>query len=1038
MADLVVRIDATTAGFDAQMAKAQKSTLRYEASLKLATKAQAEFDAAVASFGATSAEATAAQARLTAATKRTEAAQTQAAIATKRAAEIQVASSAKAAAAAEAAAAKQAAALKKFGSVAGGIGAAAAIGLGLAAKAAAGFNAQMAEVVTLAKQSDAAFSGADAAALSAATGGFAQIGISASEAADAEIELIKAGVSVKDILGGGLTGTLNLAAAGQLNVADATSIAAQAMTQFQLAGKDLPHIADLLSAGANKALGSVQDLGVALSYAGGPAKLLGVSIEDTVATLAEFAQAGLIGEKGGAALQTMFARLVKPTGAAADEMKKYNLSLYDSQGNFVGMSKLAGQLAENLGGLSLETRNAALQTIFGQRGFRAAAILYQDGAEGAAKWAGAVNDAGNAAKTAAGKLNSAQGDWDKFRASVTNTAIAIGQDLQPAVRTSLQTLTSFADVIGGIPGPVRTVAVELGLVVAALGLGTFAFTRIKGAALSFGKTLGFVTAAEGTAGTASGLMAAKMSLAANKMFLLRGAAIAAALALNEVHTDDKVANGFLDIGKGAAVGTAILPGWGTAIGAAAGALLGLRSASQDTSINIDALTASFDKNTGAATANSKAVASKLAGNLLPVLTKAGITVDTYSDALLGNVKAQAAVLDGAKNLGIFGDIIVGPMDDARRAAAAYRQELAETQHQQAILATQHHSFAPTLAQNAKVFGQLGDTMGKATGATKENTDATNANAAAANADSAAQAALNGVLVGRLNSMAALTLQIDSAKTATKDLTGATKDGGKSLNLMSVDGATLAQTLTGIATTASQVTGSTKIQNAALERARGAIANIGHAAGLTTGASAALAEQLLTQAAAAQKVTNTPAKSTVTAPGAAQALATLLRIKSAEDALYSKQIVITTIERLIHQGGTSLPQHVATGGLIRGPGTETSDSIPARLSKNEVVINAAAARAFGVDRLLAINAMRQPAPKSAPGFANGGTYDRMNYSQPVGGGGGSQTVVVQAPSGPQKITLDIGGDKTLTGVIQQVAQGAINGQAVRNAARQRAR
>lgn len=62
---------------------------------------------------------------------------------------------------------------------------------------------------------------------------------------------------------------------------------------------------------------------------------------------------------------------------------------------------------------------------------------------------------------------------------------------------------------------------------------------------------------------------------------------------------------------------------------------------------------------------------------------------------------------------------------------------------------------------------------------------------------------------------------------------------------------------------------------------------------------------------------------------------------------------------------------AAGGYIRGPGTATSDSIPAMLSNGEYVVRAAAVDAYGVDMLHRINAMR---------FADGG---------PVGGGRGGR-------------------------------------------------
>ncbi|HLU40040.1 MAG TPA: hypothetical protein VK081_11680, partial [Planctomycetota bacterium] len=63
---------------------------------------------------------------------------------------------------------------------------------------------------------------------------------------------------------------------------------------------------------------------------------------------------------------------------------------------------------------------------------------------------------------------------------------------------------------------------------------------------------------------------------------------------------------------------------------------------------------------------------------------------------------------------------------------------------------------------------------------------------------------------------------------------------------------------------------------------------------------------------------------------------------------------------------------ASGGPIFGPGSETSDSILARLSNNEHVLSAREVRGLGghgvVEELRA-------AARSAPGFANGGTLDR---------------------------------------------------------------
>ena len=64
---------------------------------------------------------------------------------------------------------------------------------------------------------------------------------------------------------------------------------------------------------------------------------------------------------------------------------------------------------------------------------------------------------------------------------------------------------------------------------------------------------------------------------------------------------------------------------------------------------------------------------------------------------------------------------------------------------------------------------------------------------------------------------------------------------------------------------------------------------------------------------------------------------------------------------------------ARGGFIWGPGTETSDSILARLSRGEFVINAKAVSHFGRSFFAALNAMQMP------GFSLGGIVDGMQQS-----------------------------------------------------------
>jgi len=289
----------------------------------------------------------------------------------------------------------------------------------------------------------------------------ADTAFSAKEAAQGIDELAKAGVSTKDILNGGLTGALSLAAAGSLEVAEAAEISASALTQFKLSGDKVPHLADLLAAGAGKAQGSVHDLGMALNQTGLVAASTGLTIEETTGGLAAFASAGLIGSDAGTSMKTMLQRLTPQSKEAADKMAELGISAYDAAGNFIGLSGFSENLKESMKDLTPEARNAAMGVIFGSDAVRAANVLYEQGADGIKKWIENVNDAGYAAVTASIKQDTLAGDLEKLGGSFDSVLIKGGGAAAEALRGIVQGAEDLVDAIGKIPTPVLNAAVGI-------------------------------------------------------------------------------------------------------------------------------------------------------------------------------------------------------------------------------------------------------------------------------------------------------------------------------------------------------------------------------------------------------------------------------------------------------------------------------------------------------------------------------------------------------------------------------------------------
>lgn len=345
-------------------------------------------------------------------------------------------------------------------------GAAATASVGYIVKMASDFDAQMSKVQAA---TNATSSEMDKFRNQALTAG-AAFGYTATQVTEAQIELGKAGVSTKDILGGGLSGVLALAASDNVELGKATQIAAVAMKQFNLQGQDIPHIADLLAAGAGKALGGVQELGDALNQSGLVASNFGFSIEETTGVLSAFADAGLLGSDAGTSLKSMLQMLANPSKESAELMKSLGINVEDANGSFLGAANIAEVLHDKLGTLSDAQRQQALSQIFGADAVRAATVLYKEGADGIQAYIDQNNDAGYAIDQAAKKSNNLNGDLKKLQSAFQSGLIDTGSSASSALRPLVQNITQFVQAVNEMPEPLKAAALGTTAVVGGASL----------------------------------------------------------------------------------------------------------------------------------------------------------------------------------------------------------------------------------------------------------------------------------------------------------------------------------------------------------------------------------------------------------------------------------------------------------------------------------------------------------------------------------------------------------------------------------------
>ena len=427
-----------------------------------------------------------------------------------------------------------------------------------------------------------------------------------------------------------------------------------------MTGADATHIADLLAAGAGEALGNVSDFGEALNNVGSTANKFGLSIDTTVGTLAAFAHQGIIGAEAGTQLRSVLLALTNQTEKQRKATEEYGITLYDAQGNFVGMSSLAGQLKEKLGGLTQEQRNSAMATMFGSYAIQGANVLYAEGASGIDEWTKKVSQSGYAADLAAKKNDNLKGDLENLSGSFESLMISLGEGGQGPLRSLVQTLDTLVDAFSQLPAPVQQ--------------GIVLMTALAGGFTALHSAMGPLNASSSQTARNFGLMLDPFQRGITAIPLLKegiiqlgtsmlGTSTNAGTLANGLTRGQTAMNGMKSIGSGlfAALGGP----WGIALTVAGALLVGFAQSAQDAKANIKEFSSAINQSGSSVETLIKKIASgedktwdfgdKFAtglGSLGEALDKAGIDYSTFAEAVDGSKKAQALFdkqLDEAKS-----------------------------------------------------------------------------------------------------------------------------------------------------------------------------------------------------------------------------------------------------------------------------------------------------------------------------------------------------------------------------------------------------
>lgn len=288
----------------------------------------------------------------------------------------------------------------------------------------------------------------------------ARSAFSASQAAQAQYELGAAGLNTQQVFES-LPGTLDLAAAGSLEVARAAEISGGVLNAFGMQAKDMGRLGDVMVSTANKTSVGIEDIGEAMKMAAPVAKMYGASLEQTHAAIGLLGNVGIKGSDAGTGIKAIMARLATLPKPAKDALDTIKVNPVNKDGTMKDFGALLNEIRTKTEKLSTDQRMDIFKGIAGQEHFSkleplvaATGVLDKNTGQVVNKFTELTkqleNSAGAAKKVADIQMDNLAGDIDQLKGAWESLSIALGGKggvLNATLRSFVQGLTDTINKI---------------------------------------------------------------------------------------------------------------------------------------------------------------------------------------------------------------------------------------------------------------------------------------------------------------------------------------------------------------------------------------------------------------------------------------------------------------------------------------------------------------------------------------------------------------------------------------------------------------
>lgn len=259
----------------------------------------------------------------------------------------------------------------------------------------------------------------------------------ATESASALEALASAGFTTEQAIAA-LPSTLNLAAAGQIDLGTSAEWASSVLRLWGKEVGDLTMITDQWAKAANVSNAEIDDMAAANMEAGGILKGFGQDMAESNAILSVFANNGNKGAEAGTNLRNIMLALYTPVAATKEMMKDMGVTAYDAAGNAKGLGQVMDELRIYLSTLDEEARNDVINKIFNRYDINAVNSLLNTSSEEVKSLTEQIQNSSGASKKFADTLEGGLGGkmrtiLSKLEGVLLNIGKAVAEKINPVI-----------------------------------------------------------------------------------------------------------------------------------------------------------------------------------------------------------------------------------------------------------------------------------------------------------------------------------------------------------------------------------------------------------------------------------------------------------------------------------------------------------------------------------------------------------------------------------------------------------------------------